>query len=151
LKISKIWRFKDLMYFQKDVKRIIFSEECPSKFRTQKRVHKLGDPRLRIVRHGFRVLLRLEYMKRRVELDKKLENLSLEYSRNMISYNEMFKKKRYLLKEIEELSLLHMKTPLGCGWCNNHMEDLVFDPRRQCWFCTVCYEYAHSQYPEEYP
>lgn len=133
------------------VKKIIFLEGCQRKFRTQKRVHKLEIPRLRSVRYKFRVLFRLECKKRRAEFDKKLEALRLEYSRNMLSYNEKFEKERDLLKQSEELSLLHMRSPLGCVWCGNQMEDLVFNPRRQCWFCTVCYEDAHEQYPEEYP
>jgi len=151
LRINKIWRFKDLMYFQKDVKRKIFSEECPRKFRTQKRVHKLKDPRLRRIRYGFRILIRLEYDRRRAEFDKKREKLHLEFSKNLLSYKDMFEKEKILLRETEELSLLLASIPTVCAWCGSHMEDLVFNPRRQCWFCTICYEDAHNQYPEEYP
>lgn len=133
------------------VKKIMFSEECQRKFRTQKRVHKLGNPRLRSVRYKFRVLFRLECKERKAEFDKKLEALRLGFSRSTLSYNEMFEKEKFYLKKNEELSLLLMRSPLGCVWCGNQMEDLVFNPKRQCWFCTVCYEDAHEQYPEEYP
>ena len=136
------------MCSQKNVKRIIFSEECQKKFRTQKRIHKLKDPKLRKIRYELRTLLHLMYRKRSHEF---WEELSIIREDKTLSYDQRREKMREIRKERERLQLRMSASPIGCVWCANQMEDLVFNPKRQCWICVTCYEDAHQQYPMEYP
>jgi len=135
---------------QKDVKRIIFTEDCPprKKFRTQKKIHSLKDPTLRKIRYGFRSLLHLFHKEKGkdylIERSKIREDKSLSNDQRDI-------KMRKIRKKREELASAYRTSPISCGWCSNTMDDLVFSPNHQNWFCVTCYEDAHRLYPDDYP
>lgn len=125
-------------------------ENCPprKKFRMKKRVHSLIDPKLRKIRYGFRSLLRLLYKEKGedylIERSKILEDKTL-------SNDQQNFKLRKIRRKSEELASVFRTSPVSCGWCSDMMEDLVFSPNHQNWFCVTCYEDAHRLYPEEYP
>jgi hypothetical protein len=116
------------------------------KLRKKKRIRSLKDSRLRKIRYNFRSLFYLWY--REVK-----ENFMLEENRiyEAFSYEQRQEKLKKLREKDVELQSALAAAPLGCGWCNNKMRDLVFEPSRQSWFCVTCYEEAHRLYPEEYP
>ena len=138
------------MHSQKNMKKIVFTEDCPprKKFRTQKKIHSLKNPTLRKIRCGFRSLLHLLYR-------KAVDNYLIEFSNvqkdKTLSYDQRRKKLREIREQEEELVSAHRTSPLGCGWCSERMDDLVFSPKHQNWFCVTCYEDAHRQYPDDYP
>lgn len=140
------------MSIHKNFNKMLPSKDCQKKkLRTRKIVHKLKDQRLRKIRYELRTLLNLEYHKRIDGFFKQLDELSELLSSNLLSYEETSARKMKIRRRIERLRLQHSQCSIGCGWCGDRMEDLVFNPKRQCWFCTTCYEDAHKQYPEEYP
>lgn len=127
-----------------------FEEECPprKKFRVQKRVHSLKDPRLRKIRYGFRSLLLFLYKEKckayLIKRSKILEDKSLSNDQRDVRLWEIRKKR-------EELASVHRTSPVSCGWCSNTTDDLVFSPNHQNWFCVTCYKDAHRLYPDDYP
>ena len=134
-------------------KKIVFEEDClyrshRLRLRTKKKIRSLKNPKLRKIRCELRTLLHLAYRKKYDEYNMKYSKIQNNKS---LTYYEKNERQMVVLQEREELTLNHSRYPLGCGWCSERMDDLVFDPKRQCWFCVVCYEDAHDQYPDEYP
>ncbi len=134
-------------------KKIVFEEDSPSRsyrlrLRTKKKIRSLKNPKLRKIRCELRTLLHLAYRKKYGEYSKEYSKIQNNKS---LTYDKRIKERMVVHRKIEDLRLNHSRYPLGCGWCSDRMEDLVFDPKRQCWFCVVCYEDAHNQYPDEYP
>jgi hypothetical protein len=114
----------------------------------KKVVQKLKSKKLKKVRYGFRTLLRLEYQKRYRGFHNMFVALSNDKS---ISYDECVKEQDFILRKQEKLRLAYGRYPLCCGVCGDRMKNLVFNPMMYQWRCVSCYEYAHEEFPEEYP
>ena len=100
--------------FPKNDKRITFEEDSPSrkKFRMQKRVHSLKDPKLRKIRYGFRSLLHLLYRK---AIDNYLNEFSNIQKDKALSYDQRRNKLREIREQEEELVSVACTSPLGYG------------------------------------
>jgi hypothetical protein len=118
------------------------------KFRMRKRIHSLRNPKIRKIRYNFRSLLHLWYREKGKEYMVKKANVREDKT---LSYEQRQKKLRSLRERDEELQSALAAAPISCGWCSDKVDDLVFEPSRQSWFCVTCYEEAHRLYPDEYP
>ena len=116
--------------------------------KSKKRIRSLKDPRLRRIRFQLRVLSRLLYKE---EYKVLTQRISDQMGGNYLESTEKTKKRRELMNAREKLTFKMLSSPIICALCGNQMEDLVFNPQRQCWFCIACFEDAHKNYPEEYP
>ena len=118
------------------------------KNKSKKVVQKLRNEKLRKIRYEFRTLLRLEKDKRWADLHKKFVAFSNDKS---LSYDERKKHRSFIIKKQEELDRTYVRFSLCCGICGKRERNLVYNPVKYQWLCTPCYDYAHEEFPEEYP
>jgi len=103
--------------------------------RNKKGIRKLASPRLRRVRYNLRTLIYLEYRERRKKIDEKYDFIAANKS---LDYYKKVEKKSKSLREREKLDRTFDRHSICCRYCGDRMEDLIFDSKRQGWFCESC-------------
>jgi len=114
----------------------------------RKVLQNLKNERLKKIRQGYRIILRLWYLEK---LNEFYDNLNKVENQKNISYKEIMDKRILIIREKDRFIEEFRKFPIGCTICANQKSNLIYSPMHNSWFCPSCYKISREHNSGKFP
>ena len=115
--------------------------------REKEKLIELENPKLKIVRLGFRQILLREFKKRLIALlDKESELLG---SKTEEQRGSILPEERLIVNQKNKLRNELSASIVVCAACTDIEGDHIFTSRNKVWYCVECYEILEESYAKE--